>query len=162
VTIAAEATGDEPEMLRKAVTSALQAAVDCQIASLALPLLSSGIFGCPVFLAADIAVAAVIDFLQQIGPESDDYLQVLLHPSCGTLCCAVLCCTMCCAVLCCAVLCCAVLCCAALRCATLYCALRCGAASASASASGPCQHYVEQLIAACMLAPKLVCVLPGT
>ena len=131
--IAAEATGVEPEMLCKAVTSALQAAVDCQIASVALPLLSSGIFGCPVFLAADIAVAAVIDFLQQIGPESDDYLQVLLTPSCAVLCCAVLC------------------------CAVLW-----GAASASASSSGPCQHHVEQLIAACILAHRLVCVLPGT
>lgn len=61
----AEKTGDEPELLCKAVTSALQAAASLNLPSLALPLVSSGAFGCPVQLAADIAVAAVIDFLQQ-------------------------------------------------------------------------------------------------
>lgn len=61
----AEKAGDEPELLCKAVTSALQAAAGLNLPSLALPLVSSGAFGCPVQLAADIAVAAVIDFLQQ-------------------------------------------------------------------------------------------------
>lgn len=53
-------TGDEAELLHKAVTSALQAAVDEKLPSLALPLISCGNFGCPVEKAAGIAVAAVL------------------------------------------------------------------------------------------------------
>lgn len=68
-------TGDEPELLRKAVTSALQAAVDHKLPTLALPLISSGNFGCPVEKAAGIAVAAVSDFLQQMDTGLQQCLQ---------------------------------------------------------------------------------------
>lgn len=75
---AADKTGQEPEQLRKAVKSALQAAIDHQMLSLALPLISSGIFGCPVPLAAQVVVAAVNKFLEQLGPATQDCLKVLL------------------------------------------------------------------------------------
>ena len=43
-----------------------------------MPLISSGIFGCPVPLAADLVVAAVQEFLAQMQPSAQDYLKVLL------------------------------------------------------------------------------------
>ena len=75
-------SGDEPELLRKAVTSALQAAVDQKLPILALPLISSGNFGCPVEKAAELAVAAVFDFLQQMDAGLQQCLQVRLCLSC--------------------------------------------------------------------------------
>ncbi|KAL3130378.1 poly ADP-ribose polymerase [Trebouxia sp. C0009 RCD-2024] len=72
----AEKAGDEPELLCKAVTSALQAAAGLNLPSLALPLVSSGAFGCPVQLAADIAVAAVIDFLQQTDATEVHFVDI--------------------------------------------------------------------------------------
>lgn len=62
----AGSTDDEPQLLHKAVTSALQAGVDQKLSSLALPLISSGNFGCPVDKAASIAVAAVFEFLSHL------------------------------------------------------------------------------------------------
>lgn len=80
----AGSSGDEPELLRKAVTSALQAAVDEKLPTLALPLISSGNFRCRVEKAALIAVAAVFDFLQQMDAGLQQCLQarhqsVLMH-----------------------------------------------------------------------------------
>ena len=74
----AEGNGHEPELLRKAVTSALQAAVDHKLPTVALPLLSSGIFSCPVDLAAQTAVSAVLDFLDQMDAGLQQYLQASL------------------------------------------------------------------------------------
>ena len=76
VVSAAGEPGNPEELLRKAVKSALQAAVDQQISSLAMPLLCSGIFGCPVPRAAELVVPAVIDFLEQMAPENQDCLKV--------------------------------------------------------------------------------------
>lgn len=66
-----------PKLLQKAVTSALQAALQQQTSSVALPLLSAGIFGCPVAEAAFHAVKAVTEFLAGLGADSQDYLKVL-------------------------------------------------------------------------------------
>lgn len=82
----AEGTGDEPMLLRQTVTSALQAVVELKLPSLALPLVSSGAFCCPVQLAADIAVAAVIEFLEQLDkPDLQASHQVIFETTscCG-------------------------------------------------------------------------------
>ena len=65
-----------PELLRQAVRSALRAAVNHQIISLALPLLGSDVFWCPAPVAAEIVVAAVVEFLRDMGPEIHKYLKV--------------------------------------------------------------------------------------
>ena len=72
----AGAIGNEPVLLRKAVTSALQAAVDQKLPSVAFPLISSGIFSCPAPLAARLVVTAVVDFLEQMDEDSQHSLKV--------------------------------------------------------------------------------------
>ncbi len=59
----------EPEQLRSAVLSSLQAASDRALTSIALPAISSGIFGFPKERCAAIMLRATCDFLDQ-HPET--------------------------------------------------------------------------------------------
>ncbi len=55
--------GDEPSLLRSAVQSALVLCDSYGLHSLALPAISSGIFGFPKPLAVDVIITAVEDYL---------------------------------------------------------------------------------------------------
>ncbi len=55
--------GDEPDLLRAAVQSALALADEYTLSSIAIPAISSGIFGFPKPLAADVIWDAVLDYL---------------------------------------------------------------------------------------------------
>ncbi len=57
--------GDEERKLRDAVLAALQVASDNSLARIALPAISTGIYGFPLERAAEIIVAAAVSFLQQ-------------------------------------------------------------------------------------------------
>ena len=63
-------SGDEDCKLRAAVTGALQMAHERGLASIALPAISTGIFGFPLERAAQVIVGAVVDFCATAGPES--------------------------------------------------------------------------------------------
>lgn len=54
----------EPELLRKCYLNSLKVAVEHNLKSVAFPNISTGIFGYPKDLAADIAIQAVNDFAQ--------------------------------------------------------------------------------------------------
>jgi O-acetyl-ADP-ribose deacetylase (regulator of RNase III) len=56
-------TKGEPEMLRSAYRTCLELAVRHQCKSVAFPAISTGVYGYPMDLAADHALAAVRDFL---------------------------------------------------------------------------------------------------
>lgn len=55
--------GDEDRKLASAVTSALRVASDAGFASIAMPAISSGIFGYPKNRCAEVLLAATLDFL---------------------------------------------------------------------------------------------------
>jgi len=55
--------GDEPELLAGAVRSALEAATAHGLESVSLPAISSGIFGFPKPLCAEVMWATVLDYL---------------------------------------------------------------------------------------------------
>jgi putative ATPase len=61
--------GDEPERLRSAVRSALRLADEHELVSISLPAISSGIFGFPKPLAAEVIWAATLDYFAE-HPES--------------------------------------------------------------------------------------------
>lgn len=65
---------DEPRLLHRAYTSALQLALEYNCKSIAFPLISSGIYGYPKDQALKIAVAAISEFL--LGHELMVYLVV--------------------------------------------------------------------------------------
>lgn len=56
-------TGDEEAKLARAVRSALELAAEHNIASVSLPAISSGIFGFPKDLCADVILDTVIEYL---------------------------------------------------------------------------------------------------
>jgi len=56
-------SGDEVAKLDSAVRSSLELAVEHQVSSLSLPAISSGIFGFPADLCAQVIIATVSDFL---------------------------------------------------------------------------------------------------
>ncbi len=62
--------GDEPRKLRQAALSAFALAAQRQCQSLALPAISSGIFGFPKDQCAEILLQAAIDFLEDHPVES--------------------------------------------------------------------------------------------
>jgi O-acetyl-ADP-ribose deacetylase (regulator of RNase III) len=55
--------GDEPELLASAVRSALQLATEHGLSSVSMPGISSGIFGFPKPLCAEVMLATVSEFL---------------------------------------------------------------------------------------------------
>ena len=60
----------EPELLRGAVLRCLQLAVEHQCRSVALPAVSTGVYGYPLAAAAQISLAATAEFLKEHGrPE---------------------------------------------------------------------------------------------
>ncbi len=61
--------GDEDEKLRRAVQGALQKAAELNLASIAVPAISTGIFGFPVPRAAVVILKAIRDSLEA-GPSS--------------------------------------------------------------------------------------------
>ena len=62
--------GDEPRKLREAALSAFMVAVEHDCSAIALPAISSGIFGFPKPLCAEILIQAAIDFLDSHGEDS--------------------------------------------------------------------------------------------
>lgn len=60
--------GDEPELLARAVRSALEMAATHSLGSVSLPAISSGIFGFPKPLCAEVMWTTVLDYLA-IHPE---------------------------------------------------------------------------------------------
>jgi O-acetyl-ADP-ribose deacetylase (regulator of RNase III) len=54
--------GDEDRKLRDATTSALERAEELRLQSVALPAISSGIFGLPIDRCASVMIGAVLDF----------------------------------------------------------------------------------------------------
>lgn len=58
-------SGDEDRKLQSAVTGALQLAEELELKSLALPAISTGIFGFPMERAAQVILTAVMDFCGQ-------------------------------------------------------------------------------------------------
>ncbi|MGE0489873.1 MAG: O-acetyl-ADP-ribose deacetylase [Vulcanimicrobiota bacterium] len=55
---------DEPELLANCYRNSLRLALDHQLASVAFPSISTGIYGYPMALAAPLAVATVKEFVQ--------------------------------------------------------------------------------------------------
>lgn len=55
--------GDEPELLASAVRCALEVAAERSLESISLPAISSGIFGFPKPLCAEVMWATVLDYL---------------------------------------------------------------------------------------------------
>jgi len=55
----------EPELLRSAVTSALEIAAELRLASISLPSISTGIFGYPLEPAIRIIVTAIFEFMEK-------------------------------------------------------------------------------------------------
>ena len=61
-------TANEPELLQSAYQTCLELAVKHDCRSIALPSISTGIYGFPIQQAAPLAIQTVIDFLQN-NPE---------------------------------------------------------------------------------------------
>jgi putative ATPase len=57
--------GDEPELLRSAVQSALALADEHEVSSISLPAISSGIFGFPKPRAAEVIWQAALDYFEE-------------------------------------------------------------------------------------------------
>jgi O-acetyl-ADP-ribose deacetylase (regulator of RNase III) len=62
-------SGDEEKKLAEAVSGALRIADDLRLASIALPAISTGIYGFPVQLAAGTILAAIQRYFQE-HPDS--------------------------------------------------------------------------------------------
>jgi len=62
-------SGEERAKLRDAVQGSLQLAHDLQLKSLAIPAISTGVFGFPVEPAAKVILSAIIDFTES-NPDS--------------------------------------------------------------------------------------------
>lgn len=60
-------SGDEDDLLRRAITSALLMADEHGVASISIPAVSTGIYGFPKERAAPIIVDAVLDYLDSHG-----------------------------------------------------------------------------------------------
>ncbi|WP_028128761.1 macro domain-containing protein [Selenomonas sp. AE3005] len=67
----------ERELLASCYANSLQLAADNECASIAFPLISAGIFGCPAEIAIAVATQAIRDFL--LDHEIDVYLVVFDH-----------------------------------------------------------------------------------
>jgi len=71
--------GEEAEKLRSAVTGSLQAAATRRLSSLALPAISTGIYGYPLDQAAEVILTAVRDYAAEAKKTSLEIVQVVLH-----------------------------------------------------------------------------------
>ncbi len=60
-------TREEPELLQMCYRTSLELAVHHQIKTIAFPNISTGVYGFPKQLAAEIAIATVEDFLENSG-----------------------------------------------------------------------------------------------
>ncbi len=72
-------SGNENEKLRAAVLGSLHRALDLGLDSLALPAISTGIFGFPLREAAQVILSAVRDFTHQDNPRSLSQILVVLY-----------------------------------------------------------------------------------
>lgn len=70
--------GDEERKLAAAVRGSLAAAAEMDLRSLALPAISTGIFGFPAGRAATVIVGAIEDFLEQSPGASLQDIQLVL------------------------------------------------------------------------------------
>jgi len=62
---------DESRLLRTCYRKSLQLAIDHQLNSIAFPNISTGVYGFPKELAAEIAIGTVKEFLDQTGSPSE-------------------------------------------------------------------------------------------
>jgi len=69
-------TSHEPELLRACYLNSLQLAARHGLKSIAFPNISTGIYGFPKARAAQIAIAAVRDFLHEPGSVAEIYFVV--------------------------------------------------------------------------------------
>lgn len=74
-------SGDEDRKLGGAVRGALQLAEKLNLESLALPAISTGIFGFPLERAAGVILAAVRDFCGQDGLQSLKEVEIVIFDS---------------------------------------------------------------------------------
>lgn len=70
--------GDEDEKLREAISGSLRLANQLGVASMALPALSTGIFGFPKERAAQGIITAILDFIEQAPPSSLKLIRLVL------------------------------------------------------------------------------------
>ena len=62
---------NEPELLNRCYLRCLQVASDYKIGSIAFPNISTGVYGFPKEVAAEIAITAVRSFMEQPGPVEE-------------------------------------------------------------------------------------------
>jgi O-acetyl-ADP-ribose deacetylase (regulator of RNase III) len=70
--------GDEERKLHQAVTGAMQIATEMKLSSLALPAISTGIFGFPKALGAKVILDAITQFLEQHPTSSIEEVRITL------------------------------------------------------------------------------------
>jgi len=75
--------GDEPAKLAAAVTGALELAEQRGLLSLALPAISTGIFGFPKELAAEVILQAIADFAEAHPQSSLQDIRLVLFDRAG-------------------------------------------------------------------------------
>ena len=67
----------EPELLASAYQESLKLAAENKLGSISFPSISTGVYGYPVSQAAEVAIGAVTDFLQQSTTSLKDVVFVL-------------------------------------------------------------------------------------
>lgn len=72
-------SGDEASKLRQAVTGSLKAADRNQLSSLALPAISTGIFGYPQDQAASVILTAIQEYAEDHPDSSLNAVQLILY-----------------------------------------------------------------------------------
>jgi len=75
--------GDEPAKLAAAVTGALELAEQRGLLSLALPAISTGIFGFPKDLAAEVILRAITDFAEAHPQSGLQDIRLVLFDQAG-------------------------------------------------------------------------------
>ena len=72
-------SGDEHSKLRDAVQGSLQLAKDLNLISLAIPAISTGVFGFPVEPAAKIILSAIVDFAESYHDSPLENVQLFVY-----------------------------------------------------------------------------------